>query len=92
MKNIATFPFLVFAFSFVALWFSAIVGTFFRKRLRALKVDQRDFDNREWLRIIPAPWFPLADSPGPSRIYELVVSNNFARLLISVALASPITK
>ncbi|HLW89547.1 MAG TPA: hypothetical protein VKR57_13715 [Terriglobales bacterium] len=41
MKNIATPPLLVFAFSFVALWFSALVGALSRKRLGPRKEDQR---------------------------------------------------
>jgi len=42
MKNIVTFPLLVFAFSFIALWLSVLVGAVFRKRLRPLKEDPRE--------------------------------------------------
>jgi hypothetical protein len=42
MNNIVKFPLLVFTFSFIALWFSALVGAFFRERLGPLKEDQRE--------------------------------------------------
>jgi hypothetical protein len=42
MSNIVNFPLLVFTFSFIALWVSAFIGAFFRKRLRPLEEDQRE--------------------------------------------------
>ena len=42
MNNIADHPLLVFAFSLIALWLSALVGAFFRKRLGPLKEDERE--------------------------------------------------
>jgi hypothetical protein len=41
MNSIVDYPLLVFAFSFIALWLSALVGAFCRKRLGALKEDER---------------------------------------------------
>ena len=41
MNHIVDFPFLVFAFSFIALWLSAHIGAFFRTRLRPLEEEQR---------------------------------------------------
>ena len=42
MSNIMKFPFLVFTFSFIALWLAALVGAFLRKRLGPLKDAQRE--------------------------------------------------
>jgi hypothetical protein len=42
MKNLLNSPFLVFAFSFLLLWFSSSLGVFFRKKLRPLEEDQRE--------------------------------------------------
>ena len=42
MSNIVKFPFLVFTFSFIALWLAALVGAFLRKRLGPLKDAQRE--------------------------------------------------
>jgi hypothetical protein len=42
MNNIVDFPLVVFAFSFIALWLSALVGAFSRKRLRPLDDDERE--------------------------------------------------
>jgi hypothetical protein len=45
MNNIVEFPFIFSAFSFITFWLAALVGGFFRKRLRPLAEDQReDFD------------------------------------------------
>jgi hypothetical protein len=41
MNHIVDSPFLVFMFSLSALWLSAFLGAFFRKRLGALKEDER---------------------------------------------------
>lgn len=40
--SIVSFPLLVFAISLIALWFSAVTGSFFRQRVRPLAEDQRD--------------------------------------------------
>ncbi len=42
MSNIVDLPRLVFAFSFVALWLAALVGTFLRKKLRPLEEDLQE--------------------------------------------------
>jgi hypothetical protein len=42
MNDIADFPRLVFALSFVTLWLSAVLGAFCRVRLRPLAEDQRE--------------------------------------------------
>jgi hypothetical protein len=42
MKSIMNFPLLVFTFSFVAFWLSALAGAFFRKSLRPLEEDERE--------------------------------------------------
>jgi len=44
MNKLVNFPLLVFAFSFPALWVSAFIGAFFRKKLRPLgEGDREDF-------------------------------------------------
>ena len=43
MSSLLDFPFLVFAVFVVALWFSAHVGDFFRKKLRTLKEGEREY-------------------------------------------------
>ena len=42
MSKVADFPFLSFAASLVALWLSAQIGAFFRKRLRPLPEGERE--------------------------------------------------
>jgi hypothetical protein len=42
MSKIADFPLLTFVFSLVALWLSARIGAFFRKRLRPLPEGERE--------------------------------------------------
>jgi hypothetical protein len=42
MKNIVDFPLLVFAFSFVALCLSALVGVFCRQKLRPMEKNERE--------------------------------------------------
>jgi hypothetical protein len=42
MNKIVNFPLLVFAFSFIALWLSALVGFLFLKRVRPLEEDERE--------------------------------------------------
>jgi len=42
MNNLVNFPLLVFTLSFLALWLSAFVGAFFRKRLRPLEENERE--------------------------------------------------
>jgi len=42
MRTIVDFPLVVFAFSFAALWFSALVGAFFRDRVKPLGEDERE--------------------------------------------------
>ena len=43
MSSLVDFPFLLLAVSLVALWLSAHVGDFFRKKSRALKEDEREY-------------------------------------------------
>jgi len=43
MSSLVNFPFLLFAVSLVTLWVSAHVGSFFRKRVRTLKEDEREY-------------------------------------------------
>jgi hypothetical protein len=42
MNSILDYPRLVFILSFIALWFSALLGAFFRKKLRPLEEDLRE--------------------------------------------------
>jgi len=42
MNNVLDSPLLVFTFSFIAFWFSANVGAFFRKKLRPMEPNQRE--------------------------------------------------
>src|SRR5437867_1167812 len=42
MNNIVNFPLLIFTFSFIALWLSALIGAFCRKKLRPLDKDQQE--------------------------------------------------
>ena len=42
MNKFVNFPLLVFAVSFLALWLSALIGDFFRKRLRPLEEGDRE--------------------------------------------------
>jgi hypothetical protein len=41
MNNIPNFPILVFTFSFIALWLSALIGVSFRRKLELFAEDQR---------------------------------------------------
>ena len=43
MSSLVNFPFLLLAVSLVTLWVSAHVGSFFRKRVRTLKEDEREY-------------------------------------------------
>jgi hypothetical protein len=43
MSSLVNFPFLLLAVSLVTLWLSAHVGSFFRKRVRTLKEDEREY-------------------------------------------------
>jgi len=43
MSSLVDFPFLLLAISLVTLWLSAHVGNFFRKRVRTLKEDEREY-------------------------------------------------
>ena len=43
MGSLVNFPFLLLAVSLVTLWLSAHVGSFFRKRVRTLKEDEREY-------------------------------------------------
>jgi hypothetical protein len=42
MNNILDFPFVVSAFCLIALWLSAFVGAFYRKKLGPMKEDERE--------------------------------------------------
>jgi hypothetical protein len=42
MNDLVIFPLIVFSCSFVGLWFSALVGAFFHKRMRPLEEDLRE--------------------------------------------------
>ena len=42
MNSILNYPRLVFILSFIALWFSVLLGAFFRKKLRPLEEDLRE--------------------------------------------------
>ena len=57
MSSLVNFPFLLFAVSLVTLWVSAHVGSFFRKRVRTLKEDEREYFSVVLTR--------FADTAGP---------------------------
>jgi hypothetical protein len=42
MTNIVNYPLLVFTFAFIACWLSALLGAFFRIRLRPVEEDERE--------------------------------------------------
>src|SRR5271168_986185 len=43
MNNVEGFPLVVFVVSVVALWLSALIGDFFRRRIRPIREGEREY-------------------------------------------------